>query len=240
MEALGINLGYLVLYILNFIIMLIVLKAWAYDPILKVLETRKEKIAQSLEDARVAQEARTNAEAEAAKVLKAAQAEASDKTASLIQDAQKAATDIRNEANAERERILAQAAVDAEAARDSALSEVRDQIGTLAIAVANKIVGASLDKKRHQSLIDEFFSGIKADKVVILEDADLKGEQAEVTSALPLSDREQSTIKKKLGGVETNFRVDPNILGGLVVRVGDKVVDGSVRGKLSELHQSLS
>jgi F0F1-type ATP synthase delta subunit len=36
------------------------------------------------------------------------------------------------------------------------------------------------------------------------------------------------------------FRVDPQILGGLMVRVGDRVVDGSAAGQLERLHQSLS
>ncbi len=71
MEALsnlGINGGYLALYILNFIILFIILKVWAYEPILKMLDTRQEKIAQGLEDARIAQEARANAEADAEKL----------------------------------------------------------------------------------------------------------------------------------------------------------------------------
>lgn len=245
MEALGINLGYLVLYILNFIILVLVMKMWAYDPILKVLETRKEKIAQGLEDARKAQEARANAKTDAEKLLKEAQAEAAQKAASLIQEAQKAAADIRTAANGEREKILAQAEIDAGAARNAALSEVRDQIATLAIAAANKIVGDSLDEKRQQVLITEFFSGIKGSKVVVLDDTELSGTSAEVTSALPLTTRQQSTIKKDLArqlgtGAEVNFRVDPNILGGLVVQVGDKIVDGSARGRLESLRQSLA
>ncbi|MBP7786459.1 MAG: F0F1 ATP synthase subunit delta, partial [Longilinea sp.] len=38
---------------------------------------------------------------------------------------------------------------------------------------------------------------------------------------------------------DINFRVDPTILGGVVVRVGDRVVDGSVVGKLQTLKQNL-
>jgi F0F1-type ATP synthase delta subunit len=47
-------------------------------------------------------------------------------------------------------------------------------------------------------------------------------------------------VIKALGGKgEVTFKVDPNILGGLVVRVGDKVLDGSVSGQLGALRQSL-
>jgi F-type H+-transporting ATPase subunit b len=79
----------------------------------------------------------------------------------------------------------------------------------------------------------------------VLEGADgVSGQAAEVTSALPLTDDEQDNIRKDLartlgGTPAVVFRVDPSILGGLVVRVGDKVLDGSVAGKLEGLRASL-
>ena len=79
--------------------------------------------------------------------------------------------------------------------------------------------------------------------MVVLDDANFKGESAEVTSALPLNESEQDTVKKsvleKVGAKAVAFRVDPSILGGLVIKVGDKVLDGSVAGKLEGLRQSL-
>ena len=45
MEGLGINLGYLLVQIFNFAIMFVVLKEWAYKPILKMLEERRAAIA---------------------------------------------------------------------------------------------------------------------------------------------------------------------------------------------------
>ena len=61
MATLGINLGYFIFQVLNFSIVLILLYAWAYKPILSMLKKRKETIAHSLEDARIAAEARANA-----------------------------------------------------------------------------------------------------------------------------------------------------------------------------------
>ncbi len=72
MEALGnlgINLSYLVVQILNFFIVMLLLSAWAYKPIVKILDERSAKIAQSLEDAREAAEARDNANSEAEKII---------------------------------------------------------------------------------------------------------------------------------------------------------------------------
>ena len=78
----------------------------------------------------------------------------------------------------------------------------------------------------------------------MLEGASVAGASAEVTSALPLTEVEQDAVKRdvlaKAGGDTTvAFRVDPAILGGLVIRVGDKVVDGSVAGQLGSLRESL-
>ena len=77
-----------------------------------------------------------------------------------------------------------------------------------------------------------------------LEGASVTGASAEVTSALPLTSAEQETVKKdvaaKLGAAASvAFKVDPTILGGVVIRVGDKILDGSVAGKLEGLRASL-
>jgi F0F1-type ATP synthase delta subunit len=52
---------------------------------------------------------------------------------------------------------------------------------------------------------------------------------------MPLSADEQEKIKKEVGASDATFTVDPTILGGLVIRSADRVVDGSVRSSLSEL-----
>ncbi len=133
---------------------------------------------------------------------------------------------------------------EAEVERNRILGDLRGQVVALSIAAAQKLVGEALDEKRQHALIDEFFSGLRSKKVVVLENADFKGESAEVTSALPLSDGEKATVKEdiltKIGAQAVTFRVDPSILGGLVIKVGDKVLDGSVSGQLENLHQSLN
>ncbi len=241
MEALGINLGFLIVLTLNFLILMIVLYAWAYKPILGMLDERKAKIAQGLEDARVAAEARANAEKEAAKIIADAQANAARQVGEATQRAEQAAAAVRAAAEEEKARILKGAADDAEQARNSALADLRPQVVALSLAAAQQVVGNVLkkDESYARSLVEEFFSGIKADKVTMLEGVNASGASAEVTSALPLSNSEQATVKKDLGVSNVSFRVDPDILGGLVVRVGDRVIDASARGKLEGLRQSV-
>jgi F-type H+-transporting ATPase subunit b len=245
MAKLGINLGTLIFQILNFTIVCILLYAWAYKPILNMMNNRKQKIAQGLEDARVASEARANAEQDAAKILAEAQTKASQVVRESTERAEAAALEIRaaTEAEITKEREAALAEVQVE--RDRMLGDLRNQIAALAIAAAQKLVGEALDEQRQHILINEFFSGVKAGKVEVLEGATISGTSAEITSALPLSSDEMEAVKSdvlsKVGSQATvSFRVDPDILGGLVIRVGGKVLDASVAGQLESLRQSLA
>lgn len=244
MDALGVNLGFFLVQLLNFIIVAIVLKVWAYEPIVRMLETRKQKIAQGLEDARIAAEARANAEKEAQKILADAQAEANKKVAEASQRAEKAAADIRAATEQDKARLLESAREDALLERNRVLGDLRSQVAALAMAAANKIIGEALDEQRQRALINDFFSGVKSGKVVVLEGASVTGAAADVTSALPLTPAEQETVKKDIAArmgatASITFKVDPSILGGLVVRVGDKILDGSVAGKLEGLKQAV-
>ncbi len=242
MEALGINLGYLLVQIFNFLILLVVLRAWVFKPVLGLLEERRERIAQGLEDARVAEEAREKAEGEAEEIIAEAQQEANKRVREATTRAEEAARDIRSAAEDEANEIRESAAAEAEQAKQEALGELRGQIASLAMAAAQKLIGEALDEQRQRTLIDEFFSGVKAGEVVVLEGEQVAGQSAEVTSAVPLTEQEQQRVKEdvleRLGGSATvSFKVDPSILGGLIVRVGDRVLDGSVAGQLENMRQ---
>jgi F-type H+-transporting ATPase subunit b len=238
MEALGINLGLLIVQIIAFIIVFLTLNAWVYQPMLDMMETRKQKIAQGLEDARFAADARTNAEADAKKIIAEAQVEAGKVAREATERAANAGKDVKAAAEAEAAKAREAAVAEAELERNRVLGDLRGQVASLAIAAANKLVGEALDEKKQRALLDEFFSGVKSGKVVVVE-GEFKGDSAEVTSALPLTSDEQATVKKSFNAKEVAFKVDPSILGGLVVKIGDKILDGSVAGKLEGLRQSL-
>jgi F-type H+-transporting ATPase subunit b len=244
MAQLGINLGLFLLQVLNFLIVLILLYKWAYTPILNMLAKRRAVIAQGLEDARIAAEARANAEAEARQIIAKAQSEAAERVREATQRAEAVALEVKNDAEGDAVKIREEALADSAVERERLLGDLRGQVAALAMAAAQKLVGEALDEKRQRNLINEFFSGVKAGKVVVLEDADLHGASAEIVSALPLTDSEKESVRQeivaKVGAQTVAFRVDPKILGGLVVKVGDKVLDGSVAGQLESLRQSLS
>lgn len=68
---------------------------------------------------------------------------------------------------------------------------------------------------------------------------------AYVSSALPLKEAQKKEIEKKLlettefREMEMHYQVDEKLIGGLVIRIGDRVVDSSIRTKLTELESQL-
>ena len=68
---------------------------------------------------------------------------------------------------------------------------------------------------------------------------------AHVTSALPLTGGQKANIIKRLldttkyETIEMNYAVDASLIGGMVIRIGDRVVDSSIKTKLYELSKSL-
>lgn len=233
LEPLGINIGYLLTQVFAFLILLLLMIGWVYEPILKVLEERKARIAKGLEDARQAAIARDSADAEAKKILDAARNEAAKIRSEAAVQAEETAATIRAEAEREARTIVAGAAEDGEAERNRILSELRTQVAAIAIAAAQKLVGDTLDVQRQRQLIADFFAKTPTGVV------DMSGERAQVTSALPLTMEEETNISKSLKVDSVTFRVDPSILGGLIIRVGDQVVDNSVAGQMSALRESL-
>jgi F-type H+-transporting ATPase subunit delta len=69
--------------------------------------------------------------------------------------------------------------------------------------------------------------------------------QATISSAMPLTETEVAAITARLsditgGRVDVSLSVDPELLGGVQVRLGDRLIDGSVRGRLERLRSKLA
>jgi F-type H+-transporting ATPase subunit delta len=93
--------------------------------------------------------------------------------------------------------------------------------------------------KRRQTLLRE----ISAEYLLLLDDH-LGREHVEVTVARPLDDTTENVVSERLSkmlGKQAipHIRVKPEILGGLVVRTGDMIYDGSVRRRLEDLRRRL-
>ena len=77
-----------------------------------------------------------------------------------------------------------------------------------------------------------------------LKDAFLRTLEVEVISAREISEADLTTLSEKLAArfdkqIALTSRIDPSLLGGAVIRAGDTVIDGSIRGRLDRLADTL-
>ena len=104
----------------------------------------------------------------------------------------------------------------------------------LTVSLLSFIVGAGRVGELHEII----------DRVVKKAAAERQHEVAEVRSAIPLDDEQQRRLTEaleKATGKQIELKViqDPSVLGGVVARVGDTVIDGTVRRRLDQLRESL-
>jgi len=165
--GLTINLFWVIVSAINFLILLALVWSFAFKPLAKTLDDRKAAIEQGLKDAEQARRDRESAESERVATLAEARREANDilaraqKVAQETRDADIAAT--REEL--ERMRVRATAEIDAEKTR--AIGELRGEVADLALAAAGRVVGETMNDDRQRRLVQDF-----------LADADLSGDRS--------------------------------------------------------------
>ncbi|CAF0689649.1 F0F1 ATP synthase subunit B [Candidatus Methylacidithermus pantelleriae] len=152
---LGISWPKLLAQTLNFAIVLFVLQRYAYRPILRLLEERRERIAESLRKAEEID--RLLAEAEAKR--KAIVMEANQRASQIIEEAQRAA-EVQGQryldrALQESEQILAKARELAAREREQTLAEVRRQVVRLVVELTSRVSGKVLTQEDHRRLQEE-------------------------------------------------------------------------------------
>ncbi|MFQ6001628.1 MAG: F0F1 ATP synthase subunit B [Anaerolineae bacterium] len=158
MEALGIDPALLASQIVNFLLLVLVLRFVLYKPILNMLQERREKIKESLQYAeQVKQEAAAEREKHQ-KELEEAHRKAEEAIAQASQISEQEREKIVAEAQEEARRILEQARAEIEHERRQAMIDLQEQVVELAIAAASKVIDQSLDEKEHRRLIKEFLA----------------------------------------------------------------------------------
>jgi F-type H+-transporting ATPase subunit b len=154
--GLQINLFWVIVSSLNFIVFLALFYVFALGPVSRLLRERRGRIEQGLRDAEQARLDRESAEAERTAALAEARREAkeildrSQKVAQETRDADIAAT------RSELERMRQQAEEDIEAEKQRAIADLRQEVASLALEAASKVVGESMTDERHRRLVDDF------------------------------------------------------------------------------------
>ena len=151
----GINLPLLVGQLLNFTLLLIILKLFVYKPVLKMLDQRRARIQEGLSAAERGQEQAVAAEQEAQAQVATARREGQEIVMQAQQVAQRLQEEARQQAQQQGEAMLERARNEIGLERDNAIAELRKEFADLTISAAEKIIGQSLDRQAHQRLIEQ-------------------------------------------------------------------------------------
>ena len=156
MDLLSPDSGTIFWTVLTFILLMLILKKYAWKPILKTLEDRENKIKVALYQAEQDQK-------EAAKFLedqKTLLDKAKNESIQIINDSKKSAEASRKEliehARNEADRLLERAKQEIDLSKDAAIEDVKKYATDIAILAAQKVVGETLSKNQHLNLVDKY------------------------------------------------------------------------------------
>jgi F-type H+-transporting ATPase subunit b len=152
-EALGIDWAALLYYLVSFLILLAVLQAFVFRPVLRTLENRQRIIRESLDNADQVKDQLARAQQDYEARMVQARQEAAQVVAQSSERAQLVAQEIEAQARANAERIVAEARQQTQQEREQILRGLQGQLANLVVDTASTVVGQKLDRDGHDRLI---------------------------------------------------------------------------------------
>ena len=153
--ALGINLPQLIAQIANFIVLLVILRLTLYKPILRMLDQRREKIAEGLGAAEQARAEASDAQERIQEQLDEARGQGQEIVANAQQVATRIQEDGRQQAERDREASSERARQEIGLERDRAINDLRAEFAEITVTAAERVIRESLDDDAHQRIIEE-------------------------------------------------------------------------------------
>lgn len=158
MAQLGINGPFLLAQIVNFILLYLLLSRFVFPPLRKMLDERKQRIADGLAAADVARQEAAAERSQLMAQIDSERAEAQRRIAGASAQAERVKADILADANRQAEEIKTRAVADAEAEKQRILGEAQKQIAELAMMATERVVGRGIDASMQHKLIEDFLS----------------------------------------------------------------------------------
>lgn len=152
MEALGIDPKLLIAQVINFVIVLLLLRKFAYNPILNMLDQRSKTIATGLKDSEEASKKLESANEEKEKILEKAYKEAGEMLTLAKKEAKAEAEKILKTANDQAALIRKTSLEESEQAKSSAITDAKKEVSSLIMLALEKIVGQKIDQKEREAL----------------------------------------------------------------------------------------
>ncbi len=157
--------GLFIWTILVFVVLLTLLKKFAWGPLLAALDERQEGIRKSLDDAEHARKELEQVQSDAESILVKARAEADSILSETRSDAAKVRDDLRRQAQNEAQSIVQNAERQIQLETDRAVSQIREEAVELSLSIASKLIRRNLTKEDNQALIDEALKQVESRQV---------------------------------------------------------------------------
>lgn len=155
-----IHVGTLIFAVINFCILLFVLRFLLFKPILAALDSRKTEIETSLGMADEAKKKLDEIKLEQARELEAVKAEALAVRASVTKLAEEEKVRIVADARAEASKLIEKAQAQIGEEKERAIATLRSEMASLAISAASKVIGRSLTGADQEALVDQFLKEV--------------------------------------------------------------------------------
>lgn len=153
--ALGVNLPGLIAQLVNFAILLVILRLFLFGPIMRMVDERKRRIEEGLQASEQAAHAAEQSQEESRRALEEARAEGRELIARAQETSARLREELEAQARRDAEQIVARTRAEMELESQRAIQALRAEFADLAIRAAERVVGQSLDRAAHQRLIDE-------------------------------------------------------------------------------------
>jgi F-type H+-transporting ATPase subunit b len=153
--SLGINLPLLVVFIVNFIILLVLLRLFLYQPVMKVLDERAKRTKDAMELAEATKKEYEQAKGEVQKQIEKGRQEAQAIITQAMQVGERLKEESRQETAKQAQVMIDRARSELEAERDKIVGDLRREFVDISIAAAEKVIKETLDKEKHRKLIEE-------------------------------------------------------------------------------------
>jgi len=159
-----VELAQILTHIAGFLIAFWVLKRYAFKPLLKMLEDRREKIRADFDDADQAKASAEKLVADYEERIKNIEAEARQKIQEAINESRRIGAEIKEQAHAEARGIIEKAKGDLVRDIATARAQLKEEIVAMTLAATQKIIYESLDDQRHRKLINDFIDQVEMTK----------------------------------------------------------------------------
>ncbi len=146
--------GTLIAQLLIFLVMLGVLYRFAWGPLLKILNERRERIQQGVEATERAKRELEEAGRERQAKLEEARREAQAMLDRIAKQGEDLRKELETKAREQADTLIARARAEIQQEREKAVQDLRMQVADLAVMAAGRIIGESLDARKHRELIE--------------------------------------------------------------------------------------